>query len=60
MNNINHNNELRQLADALLRVQTKIGAVKQNTDNPYFNSTFANLETCWEYVRPFFNDELAA
>ena len=57
MKNINFNNELRQLADALLRVQTKIGTVKQNTDNPYFNSTFANLETCWEYVRPFFNDE---
>ena len=57
MNNINFNNELRQLADALLRVQTKIGTVKQNTDNSYFNSKFANLETCWEYVRPFFNDE---
>ena len=57
MNNINFSNELRQLTDALLRVQTQIGTVKQNADNPYFNSKFANLETCWEYLRPFFNKE---
>jgi hypothetical protein len=57
MKNINFSNELRQLTDALLRVQTKIGTVKQNADNPYFNSKFANLKTCWEYLRPFFNNE---
>ena len=57
MKNQTYNNELRQLTDALLRVQTNIGSVIMNADNPYFNSRFANLDACWEYVRPFFNKE---
>ena len=50
-------NELRLLADALLRVQKQIGTVKENADNPFFGSKYANLQTCWNYVRPFYNEE---
>ena len=57
MKNINFNNELRLLTDALLRVQRQIGTVKQNADNPFFGSKYANLQTCWNYVRPFYNEE---
>jgi hypothetical protein len=57
MKNINFNNELRLLTDALLRVQKQIGTVKQNADNPFFGSKYANLQTCWNYVRPFYNEE---
>ena len=50
-------NELRLLTDALLKVQKQIGTVKENADNPFFGSKYANLQTCWNYVRPFYNEE---
>lgn len=44
--------EIGELAKALAKVQSEMGAVAKGSDNPYFKSKYADLAACWGAVAP--------
>lgn len=44
--------EINELAKALAKVQSEMGAVAKGSDNPYFKSKYADLAACWGAVAP--------
>lgn len=44
--------QIAELAVALAKAQSEMGAVHKDQDNPYFRSKFAGLSTVWEAVKP--------
>lgn len=47
---------IKNLAPALLTAQKKITSVSKDADNPYFNSTYADLPAVIEATKGAFND----
>lgn len=45
----------KNLAKALLTVQTEVEAVSKTADNPYFNSKYADLNTVIDAIKPLLN-----
>lgn len=43
--------------EKLLKVQTKVGAVVKNSDNPFYKSKYADINALLELVKPVLNDE---
>jgi hypothetical protein len=46
-----HSESIKQIAPALVRAQAEIGVVVANSKNPFFNSTYANLDVCWDALK---------
>lgn len=42
---------ITKLAAALVRAQSQIQPAIKDSKNPFYNSTYANLESCWEALR---------
>lgn len=54
------NTHIPKLAAALAKVQSALRPVKRESQNPYFNSTYADLAAVWESVRkPLADNALA-
>ncbi len=45
-----------KLASALCAVQKEIGGAKKDSRNPFFNSNYADLGSCWETCRKLLTD----
>ena len=43
--------EVGQLAAALVKVQSKLKPAKLDAQNPFFNSKYATLDSCWQACR---------
>jgi ERF superfamily len=48
----NQSEQVNELFSALARAQAKLTGAKKDSENPYFKSTYANLESVWEACRP--------
>lgn len=48
---------MQKLAQKLLSVQKKLGAVSKDQDNPYFKSKYADINKFIEVVKPILNEE---
>ena len=44
--------EINELAKALAKVQSEMGAVAKDSSNPFFKSKYADLAACWSSVAP--------
>lgn len=49
-------NNISNLAKALLKAQTQMGAAKKDSKNPFFKSTYADLPTVMEVVKTPLNE----
>lgn len=47
----NQSQTIGKLADALSKAQGMMSAAKKDSDNPFFNSRYADLAACWECCR---------
>lgn len=43
---------ISKIALALSKAQSKMAAAKKTANNPFFNSTYADLNSVWEAIRP--------
>lgn len=46
---------MKELAKKLLEVQRELGAVKKDKENPFFSSSYADINTFIEVVKPVLN-----
>lgn len=44
--------EINEVAKALAKVQSEMGAVAKDSSNPFFKSKYADLAACWSSVAP--------
>lgn len=51
-----HSNSIKAITAALLHVQQGVGTVPKQSDNPYFHSKYANLETVLDAIKKPLND----
>lgn len=54
---LNSSNEIKNIAQALLRAQTKMGTAVKEATNPYFKSSYADLNSIREAAIPVLNAE---
>lgn len=48
--------ELKNLAEALRKVQAELKGAKKDAENPFYKSHYADLESCWEAARKLLTD----
>lgn len=53
---MNRSESIKELANALCKAQSKIKSAPKNTENPFFKSTYADLDAVWEACRAPLSD----
>lgn len=53
---MNSSNEIKEIALALSKVQSKLQPAKKDANNPFFKSTYADLNSVWDSCRELLSE----